>query len=126
MKTKEQRKAELLDELMEYWNTIVDATGLKPHLTIRMTLEKYNEIESEKTLQQDPYADEVFGGHCGAIIINASLFILSTRMEISRKDMRLSDMPTYSELAALRNVGKKSLWEYEKTMKEYGFTDKLT
>lgn len=122
MKTKEQRKAELLDALMEYWNT----TDVVPHLTIQTCLFIWREIESEKTLQQDPYADEVFGGHCGAIIINASLYILSTRMEISRKDMRLSDMPTYSELAALRNVGKKSLWEYEETMKEYGFTDKLT
>lgn len=121
MKTKEQRKSELLDALMKYWNT----TDVVPHLTIQTCLFIWREIESENTLQQDPYADEVFGGHCGAIIINASMFILSTRMEISRKDMRLSDMPTYSELAALRNVGKKSLWEYEETMKEYGFTDKL-
>ena len=122
MKTKEQRKAELLDEFIQ------DACKSKGNTMwlVKELFAKHHEIESEKTLQQDPYADEVFGGHCGAIIINASLYILSTRMEISRKDMRLSDMPTYSELAALRNVGKKSLWEYEKTMKEYGFTDKLT
>lgn len=118
MKTKEQRKAELLDEIVR------DLKGVHSHLLSiddAEIIRKHDEIESSKPLSQDPYADEIFKGYCGCRLITAAVHCLG----IERKHLRLSDMPHIQVFRDMRNIGKKSLWVYEETMREFGFTDKL-
>lgn len=116
MKTKEQRKAELLDALMEYWNT----TDVVPHLTIQTCLFIWREIESENTLQKDPYADEVFGARV--------LRVIREYCGHNVNALRLSQCPDIRALIdcdRIRGFGYKSWQEYQEVMAKYGFTDKL-
>lgn len=125
MKTTEQRKAQLLDEFVSYHKDQLNDEQ-RVNIKIRMLIEDYDEIVSTKPFSKDPYADEVFTGNCGALIINAAIqWNQNHSKQSSRKDLRLSDMPTLSELKQMKNIGKKSLWVYEEVMKEYGFTYKL-
>lgn len=126
MKTKEQRKAELCDKLAIELKTAI-SLQVKGTFSLRKFLNEYDEIEASKPLSKDPYADEVFGGHCGSRLITAAVHHLGLRQEtaIDRKDMRLSHMPTLGWYKNTRRIGKKSLWVYEEVMKEYGFTEKL-
>lgn len=114
MKTKEQRKAELLDALSKERHSFIAPTWL---------WEKYDEIESEKTLQQDPYADEVFGGRVSNVL--RYYCRLNNRVDT----LRLSQCPRISTLIrhdGIRGFGYKSWQEYREVMTKYGFTDKLT
>jgi hypothetical protein len=120
MKTQEQQKAELLDQIV---SDII--TNKDDHLIWIVSM--YAEITAQKPLSADPYADEVFTGKCGALIINYAYYHIchSYGPKMPRKDMRLSDMPHLHIFIEARNVGRKSIEYYKDVMLEYGFNDKL-
>lgn len=121
MKSIEQQKAELLDELFNDWNVMDNYCDEHTRDALTDLHREYIAITAQKPLSQNPFADEVFRGNCGSRLINHAI----EHTGIERKNLRLSDMPPLSWYKGRRGINSKSLWVYEETMREHGMNDKL-
>jgi hypothetical protein len=114
MKTQEQQKADLLDELMHRC-TGAFSRSYGGELLLE-TLNKYRKITAQKPLTADPYADEVFSGR---------LYKLLTKLSWVSKETRLSYMPKLASLMNENGFGRKSREEYIEVMKKFNMHDKI-
>jgi hypothetical protein len=114
MKTQEQQKAELLDELMHYCSGAFSQSYA--HELLTETKKKHNQITQQKPLSQDPYIDEVFSRRLLRII---------KIYWACNKETRLSELPSIDWFCHDFGFGKMSKQEYIEVMTKYNLTDKL-
>jgi hypothetical protein len=115
MKTQEQQKADLLDELMHRC-TGAFSRSYGGELLLE-TLNKYRKITAQKPLTADPYADEIFSGRLCRFL--AHYFFGDTT------ELRLSECPKIDLINTERGFGRKSREEYIEVMTTYEMWDKI-
>ena len=114
MKTQEQQKAELLDDLIFYIKN--GNTDFKDQMGGKLLISKYDQITQQKPLSQDPYCDEVFSGRL--------LNIISDYWGLENNE-RLSDLPNIIVFSDKHGFGKKMREEYIDVMTTYEMFDKI-
>lgn len=117
MKTIEQQKAELCDELIPQIEVILSGNdSVKIWDEVNTLVSKYNTLTAPKE-STNPYIDEVFDMR----ICNVISEILNQPV----KKIRLSDCPHISKLDKRKNIGFGSIQAYESIMQKYELNDKL-
>ena len=113
MKTQEQQKAELLDNLVEkHRGPMFNAVNFSNDVFM-----SYDAITTQKPLSADPFANEVFSTRVWNV--------LNDHFYGNSIELRLSECPRIKTLIGKRNFGYKSQMEYISVMKEYSFENKL-
>jgi hypothetical protein len=114
-------------DLPEEKITTLGSTLFAGYVKTKSELEQILRMIGYPIQQPDPLAVDVFKGRCGTKLIWGAWEEVMTYKYGPKNinEMRLSDMPTLSELNQVHGVGKKSFTYYEDVMSQFGFEDKL-